>query len=106
MTNEERVVSLHNKMRERRKMKERRVNRAMGAGSCALLAFIVALISREEVVYGGSSTGTYTGSTFVFQNAGSYVLLALAAFMLGVVITVLCIRMRKHREEEGKEECE
>ena len=85
-------------------MKERRVNRALGAGSLALLGIIIAVISREQVLYGGTSAGTYTGSTFVLQNAGSYVLLALAAFMLGVVITVLCIRMRKHNQEEGKEE--
>lgn len=104
MTNEERILSLHQKMNKRRVMKERRVNRALGAGSLALFGIVIAVISREQVLYGGTSAGTYTGSTFVFQNAGSYVLLALAAFMLGVVITVLCIRMRKHNQEEGKEE--
>ena len=85
-------------------MKERRANGALGVGSLGLLGLVIAVISHEQVLYGGMSAGTYTGSTFVFQNAGSYVLLALAAFMLGVVITVLCIRMKKRNQEEGKEE--
>ena len=85
-------------------MKERRANGALGVGSLGLLGLVIAVISHEQVLYGGMSAGTYIGSTFVFQNAGSYVLLALAAFMLGVVITVLCIRMKKRNQEEGKEE--
>ena len=55
MTNEERILSLHQKMNKRRVMKERRVNRALGAGSLALLGIVIAVISREQVLYGGTS---------------------------------------------------
>ena len=62
MTNEERILSLHQKMNKRRVMKERRANGALGVGSLGLLGLVIAVISHEQVLYGGMSAGTYTGS--------------------------------------------
>ena len=105
MTAGERVTALHLRMAALRERRERRKTAALGAG-CAWLAVCLAAL-----IFGGShpggTAGAYTGATMLFENAGGYVLAAVLAFMLGVIITVLCFRIRTKREsgrdDEGKE---
>lgn len=96
MTAGERVAALHLRMAALRERRERRKTAALGAGCAWLAACLLALI------FGGShpvgTAGAYTGATMLFENAGGYVLAAVLAFMLGVIITVLCIRYRKKHE--------
>ena len=40
----------------------------------------------------------------LFEDAGGYVLSAVLAFMLGVIITVLCFRIRTKRESGRDDE--
>lgn len=105
MTAGERVAALHLRMAALRERRERRKTAALGAGCAGLTVCLAALI------FGGSHTGgtagAYTGATMLFEDAGGYVLAAVLAFMLGVIVTVLCIRCRAKRnsgqDDEGKE---
>ena len=106
MTAEDRIASLHARMDALREKRERRKTAALGLGCGSLTACLILLIG--NVGTGGSgggpapggTAGLYSGAAILFENAGVYVLLAVAAFMVGVVVTALCIRYRKKRESE------
>ena len=105
MTAGERVTALHLRMAALRERRERRKTGALGAGCAGLTVCLAALIFGGS--HAGGTAGAYTGAAMLFENAGGYVLAAVLAFMLGVIITVLCIRYRKKHEsgqdDEGKE---
>ena len=46
----------------------------------------------------------FSGATMLFGEAGGYVLAAVAAFMAGVIVTVLIIRKRKRDRQKEEEE--
>lgn len=93
MTSEERIASLHARMRGIRRRRERQKTMALGMACCALTVFMASMIMNDGA-HQGSTAGLYSGATMLFENAGGYVLAAVAAFMAGVVITVLCIRLK------------
>ena len=101
MTAEERVAALHLRMAALRERKERRKTTALGAGCASLALCLMLLIFGGGAGHGGTA-GAYTGMTMLFEDAGPYVLLALITFMAGVIITVLCIRYRKKREQDNQ----
>ena len=105
MTAGERVTALHLRMAALRQRKERRKTGALGAGCAGLTVCLAALIFGGS--HPGGTAGPYTGAAMLFEDAGGYVLAAVLAFMLGVIVTVLCIRYRTKREsrrdDEGKE---
>ncbi len=97
MNSDELVASLHRHMEQRRQRREKRRTAVIGS-ACGELTLFLAVI-----IFGGrahicNTAETYSGATLLFENAGPYVLTALVAFMLGVVITVL---LRQHREKEN-----
>ena len=66
----------------------------------AMLVLVIALLPRKASIrYNGSMYGSFLLS----QEAGGYVLAAVIAFALGVVITLLCLRYKKRKRshEEG-----
>ena len=82
-----------------REKKERRTIRALAGSSAAALILLVAgvcLFSRTETTEGIRSV---YGAFLLPAEAGGYVLAAVAAFVVGVVVTVACIR---YREKGGK----
>ena len=105
MTAGERVAALHLRMAALRERRERRKTAALGAGCAWLAACLTALIFSGS--HPGGTAGAYTGAAMLFEDAGGYVLSAVLAFMLGVIVTVVCIRYKsKHesgRDDEGKE---
>ena len=102
MTNEERIASLHARMNALEKKREKRGTAALGAVCAALGVCLCMLVFRRGGQ--GSTAGVYSGATMLFEDAGSYVLLAAAAFMAGVIVTAVCIRRRKKGEEQKKNE--
>jgi heme O synthase-like polyprenyltransferase len=52
----------------------------------------------------GGTAGVYSGSMMLFENAGGYVLLAIGAFMAGVIITVLLKRRQEKNKQNGPRE--
>ncbi|MBR0139380.1 MAG: hypothetical protein IJM17_03730 [Firmicutes bacterium] len=109
MKAEERVTALHEKMDAMRRRKEIRKTRIIGAANASLAACLVFLIFGGGTAHFGGTAGMYSGATMLFENAGGYVLLAVGAFMAGVIATVLIKRsqkMRKELSEEGQRSAE
>ena len=97
MTSEERIASLHRRMnalQERQETLEERKTAALGAGCGVLAVCLLALIISEGRPVSGGTAGLYSGATMLFENAGGYVAIAVAAFMIGVVITVWLLKRR------------
>lgn len=97
-TAEEKVASLHAKMTARREKQERRKTAATGAGCAGLLVCLTALIFSESRSHIGSTASPYSGAMMLFEDAGAYVALAVAAFMAGVVVAVVCIHLKEKRK--------
>ena len=103
-TADERVAALHLRMAALTEKRERQKTAALGAGCAGLALCLCLLIFGEGSVHGGTA-GTYTGATMLFENAGGHVLVAILAFMAGVIVTALCVRCKgKHEPEEQKKE--
>ena len=103
-TPEERVLAVHARMDALRRARERRKTGILGMGSALLALCLLLVIGAARALHPGSTAGLYSGATMLFENAGSYVLVAVLAFMAGVVITAALLRKR-YKEQDGKE-CE
>ena len=100
---EERIEALHSRMEDLQKAKERRINALLGAGCCMLTILLVALIFVNGSS-NGATAGIYSGSTMLLEDAGGYVLAAVIAFMLGVIVTVIILGARKQRKNQVEKE--
>ena len=100
MTTEEKIINLHNKMNVLRLKQEKQKTAVFGAGSVILAVCVVMLIlNASEGGNGSSGTASlYSGATMLYENAGGYVTAAIFAFMVGVIVTVICIKQRKKHE--------
>ena len=63
--------------------------------SGALAVALMALIGRLGGLAHWPAPGGYAGASMLSDSAGGYVLAAVLAFMLGVIVTVACIRKRR-----------
>ena len=93
-TRQERIVSLHMRMKALREQQEKRKTAALGLSCAGLAACLLALVFGGTTAPAGMA-GQYSGATMAFENAGPYVLTAVGAFMIGVIITVICIRKKR-----------
>ena len=113
-TQAERVSSLHERMEARRRMLDRRKTGALRMLAAGMAACLVLVICAASAAYPGGTAGPYSGATMLLENAGAYVLVALAAFLVGAAVTLICLRQQrntgnnqaKQSKEEGKEETE
>ena len=105
MTPERRVTALHERMETRRRVRERRKTGALGAAGAVLSLCLILLIYDGSGAHLGGAVGMYSGATMLFGNAGVYVLVALAAFMAGVVVTII-LRNRRDGPRAEKQEKE
>ena len=95
MTAEERVAALHARMDALRRVRERRKTGAIGVASLVLTICLILLVVSGGGQHPGGAAGLYSGATMLFEDAGSYVLIAIIAFMIGVVVTAALMRNRK-----------
>ena len=106
MTSEERITSLHMRMgalKETREKQEQHKLAALGTGCCVLAACLVLLICSAGRGGSGGTAGLYSGATILFENAGGYVAIAVAAFMIGVIITAALLKKR-FKSESGEQQ--
>lgn len=87
----------------RKQLAIRRNRRACGVlsgltgGLFALLVLVIALLPDKGAAI---STGSVYGSFLLDQEAGGYVLAAVIAFVLGITVTLLSLRYRKHKHPD------
>ena len=103
-TSEERIQELHHRMDTLAEMKERRNDRIRNAAIVlAALVITVAMalmIANAPVLDPGEIGESAAASIFADHSALGYVVIALLAFCLGVLATIFCFRLKKHREEK------
>ena len=97
-TDEERLSELHDRIKARRRMLERRKTSVIGAACTAITACLLLLIFGEGKAHNAGVVGIYTGATMLFEGAGAYVLVAVLAFMIGTAVTLICLRRQKNRK--------
>ena len=90
---ETRVREIQSRTRQYRRQRENRVLSSLAAFSLFLLAGIGVLLKTVQTP-GIVSVAEGYGAVLLRNGAGSYVVLGIAAFVLGVTATVLCIRLK------------
>lgn len=107
-TSEQLVESLHQRMNTERRRKVRRKYRIISSAavtSCLILTVLVAvLVSRNPADGSEAIIGSASASIFAENAALGYVAVSLVAFCLGVLVTVFCMRLESHAEEEGRDD--
>ena len=105
MKTDERVRSLHARMKALRRVKERRRTCAIGAGCSALAACLILTVFTAGGPHSGGIAGMYSGAMMLFDGAGEYVLIALAAFFAGAALTAFILRrLRKTAGQSGQKD--
>ena len=103
-----RMREIDRRTRQYRRRTERRVLFCLTASSMFLLAGMGILLGNTQVA-GISSVAEGYGAVLLRSGAGLYVIVGVAAFVVGMTLTVICIRCRKNSgnrtlEAEEREE--
>jgi len=101
------MKSIEEQMKEISRRKERlenarktRVFAITGSGLLVSLIAVIAVAPGIEVIY-EQSKKTVLGSTILDAKTGSYVLAALIAFTLGVLVTLFCRQYRQNKTDRN-----
>ena len=100
MTTDERVQILHARMDALRRRRERHRTAALSATGVVLAVCLILLVFSGGGVGFPPVSAPYSGSTMLLDNAGGYVLVAMIAFFLGVVVTTA---IRRHLGSDAAE---
>lgn len=99
-TSEERIEALHRRagalQRRRHAVSTRRLGGATGALAVCLVALLTAFGKGGHEVAGPG----YAATSLLSESAGGYVLVAVVAFAVGVVITAVLVKRRNN--DDGK----
>ena len=88
-SSEERINLVHMRVREIKRTRDKRIKVSSGCLCVMLLSSLVTMIGTFTTRYSASDNpALYTGASLLDSSAGGYVLTAVVAFMVGVVITV------------------
>lgn len=98
---EERLLQMHARAAEIRRQREQTGIRIAGVLSATLMICLVVVIHQVADAHQALMTGQGTGSSLLAESAGGYVLIAVAAFFTGAIITAAAIR---YRSQEGKDQ--
>ena len=101
------VREIRRRARQYRKRHERRVLSTLSV--CSLLLFAGIGILLRKVQSGGVPTVADSyGSVLLRGGASAYIVVGIAAFVVGVTLTVICIRLKKKKtnrtEDAGESE--
>lgn len=103
-TSDERIAELHKRMDTLKKEKDLRVFRIWSTVAVAA-AFVLAiglavLIAKLPFKMPETEMDGAAASIFAENEALGIIVAAILAFTLGVMVTVLCFRLKKHQEEK------
>ena len=103
MDREARLDEIFRRAEVVRRKQEENWTRLLGSATAALALALVALIG-GFARRGAEVRGTALGAFLLGPEAGGYVLVALLAFMLGIVAALLAQKHRRMKQREGKKE--
>ena len=90
---ETRVRKIRSRTRQYRRQHENRVLFSLAAFSLFLLAGIGGVFKSAQTP-GIAAVADGYGAVLLRDGAGAYVVIGIAAFIIGVTVTVLCIRLK------------
>lgn len=106
---EERVAAVKRRMAHIERRKKQRTRRIAALSSvAACFAVIVGVSLALPGISENMSSLDYAGyetaaSIFAGNACAGYILIGLLAFVLGVGVTILCIKLKAHQEQEDEE---
>ena len=105
---EDKIALIHKRAEKIREERDRRLMRIEACVSTLLglvLVLLIAFLGRNGNPGQGDTVGTgYAGASIMESSAGAYVLVALAAFFFGVMLTILIRNyMDKHKDDKNEE---
>ena len=103
LTTEEALVEIHKRGREIKHIHERRVLQGLSATAFVLTFVLLGVLGHFTGIGTTAAMNAY-GSFLLPASAGGYVLTAVIAFALGVVVTVLAKKSRKDEEDSSEKD--
>ena len=100
-TGEERIARLHLRAERLERQREKRRLGLFGGASAALMLLLVSAVVLAGGDLRGTEPGSLAGSSLLEEGAGGYVLVAVAAFLLGVILTAVIRWYRSRGRPEG-----
>ena len=107
-TNEERIAAVHARAKDLdRERRARLVTILQTAGVAACFAMVILLGSvmphlPGEIISGSVSSGMHA-SIFAGKSALGFIVIAIFAFLLGIVVTVFCFRLKEWQKRRDRE---
>lgn len=92
---EDRIQRLHRRTAQLKRQRRRHQLAGLGSASAFLMVLLAALLLQTNELSPSIPEGGYTGSSLLGESAGGYVLAAVIAFSVGVIITALVFRVRR-----------
>ena len=95
-----RLDAMHKRAEELRRKRDMLVMRALGTVSALLLVSLIGVMTLlGSAGHSVSAEGLY-GTSMLNESTGGYILVAMISFMLAVVITVLCFKIKEYKEDK------
>ena len=94
---EERLGRMHERAHEIRKRADKTILKVTGSISAGLMACLILILQQVQKMHPVIINGKSAGSSLLSDSAGAYVLIAVIAFMAGVIITAVIYKSRRKR---------
>ena len=94
-TTDERIERLHARAQEIEKRSEKRKLAGFGSLSAAFAVLLFAILTQVGSL-SPITDGQLTGSSLLNDSTGGYVMAAVIAFFVGVALTTVIFRFRRH----------
>lgn len=94
-TTEERIRHLHRRARELGRQRDQRRLTGLGSASVFFAVLLTAMLTQMDGVFQSVPGEQYAGASLLDETAGGYVLAAVIAFFVGVLLTAAIFRYRQ-----------
>lgn len=94
-TVQDRIGKLHSRVKELERKRAGRQLAGLGSASAVLAATLVFIVREMAGSSESVTVDQFTGSSLLSDSVGGYVLAAVAAFFVGVIITAVIFRCRR-----------
>lgn len=91
---EDSVNEIKQRTKKRKREKEKRENICLSLVALGLLATLIRFTGEMSLAGGQELSSKEYASLLIFSEYGGYVLAGVIAFVLGVIVTLLCIRFK------------
>ena len=106
-THEERIAAMHARAAElnrARRARKVRIMQISGAAVACAATIMLAVFMPHISDFETNTNAGPTGSVFADSGALGYIVIAIIAFLLGVALTMFCIRLSEWQKRKDKEE--